>query len=159
MGWAVFFPRNTAGVGPAVYHLFSPAAFFLPLEPGRPARLQLQCPLSSHLQPSMLFVSFLLLPSVVFLSHLHFFTLLSCPPFVLELNCHPPHHQVLIQVLSSCCFDGCWYVFHLPEEYSLHEDRVSVFPPATGVLSWLLSMCSCLNNVRGEFISCFFFFL
>lgn len=135
----LFFPRNVAQVGPGVDHLFHwqffPCSWSQPSSSAPVAMSPLITTATLHSFPfcssasccffkatyiSLLSSSVLFSPwvepssSTVSASWcvLGFDDALEWPT--------PPHHHhhhwILIRVLSSCFFDGCWYVFHLPEE-------------------------------------------
>lgn len=117
--------------------------------------------------PSILFVSFLQL-LVVFLSHLHSFTLLFCPFSVLELTpaplcpllgvCSaltaPLSHSRPSNPDSSALFLLLWWMlvcFSFAGRILALWGQGECFSPATGVLSWVY-ICSCFNNVSGKLI-------
>lgn len=145
---------------------FSLAAFFSPLDPNHPVQLQLQCSLSSQLQPSILFVSILQVPVVFFKAT--YISLLSSSVLFRSLNWpqfHCVHFSVCARVWllpwvtpslnpdSSALFLLLWWMlvcFSFAGRIVALWEQVECFSAATGVLG--VYICSFLNNVRGEFI-------
>lgn len=129
-GWSFFLERLLEW-GPAVYHLFHWQLFSLLLTPTVQYSSSYNGPLITT--AALHSFCFCLSAPCVFLKPLTFLysPLLSCvSPWIdpsstvspswcvlgFDNPLESPPHQILIRVLASCCFDGCWYVFHLPEE-------------------------------------------
>lgn len=153
------------------YITFVTGSFFPPFDPNRPVQLQLQCSLSSQLQPSILFVSvrqlpvffFLFLKPLTFLYSplLSFFSPWIDPSSTVSTSwCvlgfdNPLEWTLLLppplNLDSSALFLLLWGMlvcFSFAGRIVVLWEQGECFSPATGVPGWGVYICFCLNNVR-----------
>lgn len=162
----IFFSAGkAAGVGPAVHHLFQWQLFSLLLTPTVQYSSSYNVP--SHHNCNPLFFLFLFFSSLLlfFLKPLTFLyspllsffspwidpsSTVSASWCVLCFDKPPPSNPD-----SSALFLLLWWMlvcFSFAGRIVALWEEGECFSPATGVLGWGVYICSCLNNVRGEFI-------
>lgn len=162
----IFFSAgNAARVGPSVHHLFQWQLFSLLLTPTVQYSSSYNVP--SHHNCNPLFILCLFFSSLLlFFFKATYISLLSFFVFFQSLN-WPQLHCVRFLVCarlwqappsnpdSSALFLLLWWMlvcFSFAGRIVALWEEGECFSPATGVLGWGVHICSCLNNVRGEFI-------